>query len=353
MSGNIKRAYGFAITGLLTAGLFSSAQATQMELHGYGYQDYIQTDNNTYLGADQKGTWDNNFLGLVSAITLNDKSKLWAQMQASSTDQVRFTWFFIDYQFNNNLRGHIGRVKLPMGLYNEVIDSKYLQVSQLEPSMYQGASDMFYDAYHGIGLDYDQAVGAGRLAWQVYGGNIYDYTYDPATSDAQDRRTFGGRVTYDTPVDGLKFMLTLNRVQMQVINNGVKDEALKNEDREILSASYVTDDYDLKAEYGNHKRLSITSRGGYLQGAYHLNDAWTPYVRYDYFTTDKSQDSDPSYYQKTAMVGVEYKISSNISARIEDHFNHGYALPVADGEVTAGAGKTNWNLFVAGINFVF
>ena len=128
---------------------------------------------------------------------------------------------------------------------------------------------------------------------------------------------------------------------------------MHNEDREIVSASYVTDNYDIKTEYANHKRLSINSRGGYVQGGYTLNDKWKPYVRYDYFTTDKSQKSDPSYYQKTFMLGVEYRIGPNLTARVEDHFNRGYALPVASDEVTAGSGSDHWGLFVAGINFVF
>ena len=135
MGGFIRRACCLVMNGIFAAGLFSTAHAAQMEMHGYGYQDYLQANGNTYLGADGKGSWDNNFLGLVGAVSLNDKSKLWAQLQASSTDQNRFTWFFVDYQFSNQLRGHVGRVKLPMGLYNEVIDAKYLQVSQLEPSM--------------------------------------------------------------------------------------------------------------------------------------------------------------------------------------------------------------------------
>ena len=353
MRGNIKRALNIVMTGFCAMGLATAAHSAQIELHGYGYQDYVRANGNSYLGADSKGSWDNNFLGLVGAVDINDKSKLWAQLQASSTDQNRFTWFFVDYQFSNQLRGHVGRVKLPMGLYNEIIDAKYLQVSQLEPLMYQGASDMVYDAYHGIGLDYDQSAAGGELMWQVYGGNINDYTFDPATSDAQDRRTIGGRVTYITPVEGLKLLLTLNRTQLQVITGGVRDGDIKNEDRAMLSASYVTDDYDLKAEYAHHKNFDATSLGYYVQAAYNLNDSWKPYMRYDYFTTDKSQKSDPSFYQKTFMVGVEYKIGPGVSVRVEDHFNRGYALPAVEPDPFAGSPKTNWGLFVAGLNFAF
>ena len=55
-------------------------------VHGFGTQTYFQTSANTYLGADHSGTWDNNFLGLVGAVDLNDKSKRvnWQLSNASS-----------------------------------------------------------------------------------------------------------------------------------------------------------------------------------------------------------------------------------------------------------------------------
>ena len=246
MSGNIKRVYFFVMTGFCAMGLFTAAHAAGIELHGYGYQDYVQASKDTYLGADKKGTWDNNFLGLEAPSASMIRANCGHSCKPARPKN-RFTWFFVDYQFTNQLRGHIGRVKLPMGLYNEVIDAKNLQISQLEPSIYQGASDMMYDAYHGVGLDYDHDVGAGHLMWQVYAGNIYDYTFDIATADAQDRRTFGGRITYRTPVDGLRFMLTLNRVQMQVITNGIKDSTMRDEDRaplcQLCNGDYVAKPY--------------------------------------------------------------------------------------------------------------
>ncbi len=57
----------------------------RVDLHGYGYQAYMQTSGaNSYNGADNQRSWDNNFLGLVATVTLTDKSKLWAQLQGSS-----------------------------------------------------------------------------------------------------------------------------------------------------------------------------------------------------------------------------------------------------------------------------
>ena len=70
-------------------------------------------------------------------------------------------------------------------------------------------------------------------------------------------------------------------------------------------------------------------------------------------TTDESRRSSDSYSQKIVVAGLSFMVRNNVSIRLEDQFNHGYALPVASGEVAAGTGKTNWNLLVAGVHFIF
>jgi len=317
----------------------------RFDVHGYGFQTYVQPSANTYLGTDKRGSWDNNFLGLVVAATLTDQSKLWAQIE-STTDGTRFTWFFVDYQLNDALRAHVGRVKLPLGFYNEIIDAKSLQPAALEPSLYQTAADMVHDAYHGVGIDYEQDLGGGHLLWQGFGGNTYDV--NPPV-DSRDRRMFGGRVTYRTPVDGLRFMLSGYRTQVELL----ADHSLSTEDRTIVSAEFVRDGWDVKAEYGSHKFVGVSSLAYYAQGAYTVAEKWTPYVRYDYVTTDKSQRQDPAFEQKTVAVGLGYKLGSNIGLKIENHFNRGYALPVASGEVEAGAGSRKWNLLLVAADFAF
>jgi hypothetical protein len=356
MAGHNKKLIGVFIGAIIAASTLNTARADdfgdRISLHGFGHQVFKMTSDNTYLGADSKGSWDDNKLGLVTAITLTDKSKLWAQLEGSSTPDgtdTHFTWFFVDYQFSNNLRGHIGRVKMPLGLYNETIDTRFLQVSELLPTMYQEATDTMYDAYNGVGVDYDHDLGAGHMTWQIYGGNIIDPLLDlQAGEPTYDRRTLGGRVTYITPIDGLKFVLTYNNTTYEV----VADQSMHQEPREIASVSYVNDSFDIKSEYVYHRK-DVTRKLGYIQIGYHINDKWTPYLRYDYATLDDAQKSDPSYYQKTSMVGIAYKITPNMDVRVESHFNHGYGLPVASEEVNPGAGKTNWNMFVAGVNFMF
>jgi hypothetical protein len=343
-----KRAWLCGGLAMLAAGAAGAVElGSQVDLHGFGSQDYVQSSDNAYLDADSRGTWRNNFLGLVGAVTLSEKSKLWGQFQANSTEASRFTWFFVDYQLSEQTRVHVGRIKFPMGLYNDTIDTKFLQLSSLEPGIYQGASDFMYNAYTGVGLDTDRSLGsAGAIAVQLYAGE----NYDPAPeSDHRDRQLYGTRVTYTTPLDGLRFMLSFNRGEVQF----PADNTFVNEQRLMFSADYTANDWDLKSEYITHSFRGVDANGYYFQAGRTFSEKWTPFVRYDVVNLDRAHSGDDSFSQKMLVAGLGYKVLANAVVRGEAHFNQGYALPVATEVVAPGAGKRDWTLFVLGIHFIF
>jgi hypothetical protein len=346
------------------------AQEDRLSLHGYGNQDFRTSSANSYLGADKRGTWDNNFLGLVVTGTINERSQVWAQLQANSTEQTRVTWMFVDYQFNDSLRGHVGRVKFPFGIYNEYIDTRALQMTVVEPAAYSGPADMGYDAYNGLGLDYDLNLGtSGKLGVQIFFGNIYnppapttsapfDNPIDAKIEPHNDRRIVGSKLTWETPIEGLRLLFSANRASVE--STAVKPTlgAMVQEDRWIASTDFVRGDLDLKAEYNRHNFPGVdgfpgvNSAAWYVQAGYALGN-WIPYVRYDALVTDKSQSLDPSYFQRTVVTGVNYRLNRNLNLRGEMHFNHGYALPVVAGETQPGMGVVDWRMLAVSVNFMF
>jgi len=251
---------------------------------------------------------------------------------------------------------HVGRVKFPYGLYNEFIDNKWLQLSAVTPTAYSGAADMVYDAYSGAGVDWT----LGSLFTQVYGGNIY--VPDPASDDHADRRLIGTRITWSTPYEGLRLMVSANEAQIEFNANAANTPpAISNsltqlgkEDRGMLSLDYVSEKFDIKSEYNYHKVPYLStdpsipttiSNAWYVQMGYKV-DLWTPYLRYDSFHADQQDKSNPAKYQKDWVIGVNYKINDSVNARIEDHVIRGYGI--------AEAGSTkNWNLAAAEVNFLF
>jgi hypothetical protein len=356
----------------LAASLMSAVNAYADEdrftFNGFGNQDYRRSTANSYLGADSSGTWDNNFLGLVMSGKINDKARAWAQLQTAAGESPRFTWFFVDYQFNDSISAHVGRVKFPYGLYNETISTQALRPSISEPVVYSRAADMTYDAYNGVGLDWH----SGPVLVQVFGGNIDTPSsgvpaYELPDTTQRDDNVFGGRLTYNTPIDGMRLMVSANRTTVESFlpaSNTPSGEK-GSEDRAILSFDYVAHDWDIKAEYNFHTTPTLINNGtpythsaaSYLQVAYDIGK-FTPFARYDYVNTDFSVKDDPASYQKIYVVGVGYKLEDNVNLRFEQDFNHGYALCVGDLSC-GGPGspvpnpKTDWNTTMLSVNFLF
>lgn len=354
---------------IMLAGVLAAAGAhadDKFTVNGFGFQDYRQSNANTYEGADQRGTWGNGILALVMSAKLSDRDTVWAQLESKPTEPTEFTWAYMDHHFNDNLSARIGRIKLPYGLYNEFIDNKALQLSAIRPSAYSFRADMVHDAYKGIGIDWT----SGSLFTQIYGGNVYTPASNAAITDKlHDRRLIGTRITWDTPYEGLRFMFSGWDSQTEDDTNVPSTTVpplgpLGKEYRAMWSVEYVSDRFDIKSEHSHHGTPTTTAGSGastnawYVQGGYKMG-MWTPYVRFDYFVGDQSIASDPSSYQKNWVIGVNYKINDNVNARIEDHVIHGYGLAVAAGDMTDPTtgfpviGKTNWNMMAAEVNFMF
>jgi hypothetical protein len=337
----------YALLGLIfavPAGAIDIGDSIQ--IHGFGSQDYAQTTANKYLGADNKGTWNNDFLGLVGAVSLTDKMKVWAQLETSVDDTTHFTWAFVDYQFSDAFSAQVGRIKFPLGLYNETIDATFLQLSSIPPDLYQGAADFVYDSYTGVGVRYEKTVGIGRFTWQVYAGQNYNDVPDPLS---RDREMLGTRLTYGPPIDGLRFMVSFNHGQVQFFATN----DMVPEQRIILSGDYTGHDWDIKSEYATHQFQHVNSNSYYLQVGRTFAERWVPFVRYDVVNLDRALQGNDSFTEKSVIAGLGFKLLSNVSLRGEAHFNRGYALPVASGEVIEGEGTRNWTMVVFGVHFIF
>jgi len=363
---------GLAVT---TLAALSPARADddRFSVHGFGNQDYSKSTSNSFGQSGPTGTWDNNFLGLVTSVTINDKSKLWAQLQATTTENVRFTWMFVDYAITDDLTVKAGRIKFPYGIYNEYIDTRALQMSVGKPLAYSEEADFAYDAYNGVGVDYNIDLSHyGRLTLQGFAGNIYtpdaplftpaypnQFQMQNLESFTNDLHVIGGKVTWETPYPGLRLLLSANQTKVEsTADNGQIPNEQGFENRWIASVDFVRDNLDVKAEFNHHKYPGQdgfpdeVSHAWYLQVGLPLG-AWTPYTRYDSVITDQNQSSNPSYFQRTIVVGINRRLTQNMNFRVEDNFNHGYALPVSAGETEIGTGKLNWQLFAAQLNFMF
>jgi hypothetical protein len=340
--------------GLLVVAVQTTAHAVgaddTLARHGYGHQSYLQSNHNTYLGADGHGSWDFNQLALVLSAKVDDNTKIWMQLFSTATN-TRLEWSYVDYQFTSELSGRAGLIKFPYGLYGELVDAHFLQQSTLMPFLYQ-ESEMRYESLRGLAATYKHAAGSGSVIWDIYAGQILS---PEQAVQIKFGRLLGGRAIYRTPVEGLRFVAAAFGGNEEEILSGITTRDKSS----VLSVDYTNNNWDVKAEAARTQEFGISSSTSYIQAGYTLGEKWTPFMRYDYITTDQARKSDPSYYQKTTTAGLNYKINSSVSVRLEDNINRGYAMPVktydpaAGTGVAAGSGTEDWNMLAASVNFIF
>jgi Gram-negative porin len=345
----IKKSVLAACAGLSIAALQGPAIAVEfgdrIELHGFGHQSYVRTNDNTYLGADNEGSWDSNSFSLVVTAKLDEKAKVWMHIESESGEEVVFDWAYLDYQFTPSLTGRVGQIKLPVGLSNEIVDARFLNLSTILPFLYHEESLELSESFRGISINYTQDFGSAGIELDGYFGQAVGEEDD----ELKHRRLIGGRVGFRPPVEGLKFLFSAYSSKLEEIETGERT----NQNLWALSGEYVRGNLKLQSEYAKSKVFDVSSNTYYLQAGYTFADKWTPFVRYEYATTDKTQKNDPSFYQKSIGLGLDYKVNSNISVRVEGYNHKGYALPVASGEVEAGTGKDKWNFYAISVNYIF
>lgn len=153
--------------------------------------------------------------------------------------------------------------------------------------------------------------------------------------------------------------------KVNLATNKPEDAALKI--NWIMSADYVNHGFDIKAEFGKTRCFDGYNNTAYLQAGYTIAEKWTPFVRYDHYNSEQkltiaqieagdSHAVGPMLYQKSAVLGIDYKFNNAVGAKVENYFNRGYGLMSANNEnIVAGdvGYKTRWNMFAASIYFMF
>ncbi len=331
-----------------------AADFGNISINGYGHVLYLKPSANTYLGADKDGSFKDNLFSLVVTAQLDTKSKVWAQITSINGSSFDAHWFYIDRILSDNLTVRAGKVLAPLGFYNEFIDARFLQQSSVLPLLYQDPSDLVTESYGGAGMTWSQSTGAGRVALDLYGGQIVEHGNASAGASTKQKSLVGGRIDWNTPIDGLRLMVSATSKKQQEPNTTVDVSKTGT----IFSVGYRMDKLDFKGEYGILSRSvsggpSDKLKTGYLQAGYDLTDKWVAFARYDTLRAPGYSSSDDSTYQNDIALGVTYKWNSNLSMRLEHHTYKGYAAPVLGGEVVAGQGKKDWNMIGASVNFIF
>jgi hypothetical protein len=346
------------------------------EVHGFASQGFLLTTGNEYLVEDStQGSFQLSEVGINYTRELTDKLRFGLQLFAQNFGQAgsytpQVDWFYLDYHYRDWLGLRAGRLKLPYGLFNEVNDIESARVPILLPqSVYPQQARSFLFAFTGAELyGFARSPGAGALEYRLYGGTVHldprlvVPVGTPAALAFNVPYAFGGRLTWETPLSGLRLggtFLQLHLDTLAFIPMVMDPVSIENDSYTWLaSLEYGLGALTLMAEYGQGhsdqrsvlpgNTLEVTGDGGYVMLNYVASPWFQSAVYYSLKFNDVDNRDGLDNQQHDVSLTLRFDINSFWLVKLEGHYMAGTAglvNPLRFGPPPADPAR-HWGVFL-------
>ena len=355
----MRRALGLAAALWLLAprayalDLGSEGSLASVEVHAFASQGFIFTTNNNYLDADTThGSFQFSEVGINFTKSITDKLRMGVQLFAQDLGptgnfNAKMDWFYLDYRYSDWLGLRFGRVKVPFGLYNEVNDVDSARIPVLLPqSVYPLQNRNYLLAQTGAELyGYARMGRSGALDYRAYAGTIFLDTSSVNFGPIQIANLdvpylVGGRVLWETPVDGLRAGASLQVLridtqlvtQMQTVHYNIPATlwvgSLEYSARDWLLATEYSRWY-LRADSSNNAILPgspvITSERAYAMVGYRVRKWLQPGLYYSVLFPDVDHRDGRDGRQFDFSATARFDIGEYWLVKLEAHWMQGTA----------------------------
>jgi hypothetical protein len=357
-----------------------------LQFHGFFSQGYNLTSGNNFFGhSTNDGSLEYIELGANASWVPIDHLQLSGQLlfrRAGQTDPGSFglDYGLLDYNFLSDETDswglRLGRVKNPIGFYNETRDVAFTRPSILLPQ------SIYPERVRSLTLSGDGFI--------VYGERRTDYGvfslqsevgYPQAVDRELDAINFGRRVAgkwngnlsyvsrllYEWNGGELRGGITYVQANVNYSSNftSIPPSGKVRIEPWIFSLQYNTERWSLTSEavlrhdsfHGLGVPYSFTEEGYYIQGSYRFYQGWEALLRYDVLYIDKDDKNGKKYaalsglpaysrFAKDWTVGLSWEITPQFLLRTEYHWTNGTGwLPPLD-NLNPSATSSNWGLFL-------
>lgn len=380
---------------------------TKMRINGFLSQGYIKSQDNNFFGESKDGSFQINEIGLTLNGEITDNLRVGLQLLsrdlgAEGNNKINIDWGMADYRWRDWLGVRLGKVKLPIGLYNQGRDSDFLRPMVFLPqSIYDENKRNLVVAATGGSIYGNLSFGAGGdLEYQAYYGEV-NFPEDSGQArgmralgtkmaakagrrvtafESDNRYVYGGSLIYSPPVDGLRLGVSYftgkSEFDFKLRNRDgsiFRAEATGNmKDFIVYSAEYARERWQISAEYMEATGDRVVfdndvpdgrSQGGYVQVTYRLIDPVVIYALYDVFYADKD-DRDGSEleargeldylgWRKDFGLGLRWDVNDSWVLKAEWHKVDGAGLQLPLFNPTPEGVKRDWYYYVLKASYNF
>lgn len=370
------------MTLLCMCGLGMAAQdLDNLQIHGFATQGFLYSTNNNYLTMKSS---DGSLQWTEGALSLNDAAseKLRVgiqihmyQMGQIGGPQVLVDWASGDYKVNDQLGFRVGKVKLPLGLFNDSQDVDALFLWVLLPQCNYPDDNRDFDlavlggeAYGRLSIgdrervQYRGYVGESRL--DANGGYMLQLSQHGLTfPTTPSGKAVGGDLRWVTLVDGLSIGTSVERQGL----DGSGPQGTVHIPPVLVTAYYAEWKKGKWYVAGEYWRMPMTimahigtvtmaqpidQRSWYPMISYQLAKKLQVGTYYSHYINNAGDTSLPENYSKDWVISSRYNFNANFYGKVEGHFLHGTGIGYYE-SVNPDGLKPNTAMLAARIGFAF
>lgn len=380
------------------------------QIHGFIGQSYILSSHNNVFGHSTSGAGGSFGLteaGLNASFRPLPKLLISAQVLSrrageGSSGMPRLDFAFLDYRLYsheaNQFGIRAGRLKNPIGFYNDTRDVPFTRPSILLPQ------SIYFDRTRNLAMSGDSIQLYGDVSHSKWGSLSAQFgVWWPIVNDRDTEKavffpgmngnltrevSYIGRGIYETNDKRIRLGISgiwlntnydVNNPDERVFGLPVSSGSLQFSPI-YFSAQYNAERWSFTTEYAirhfaysgfHHDTIDKTNFFGesfYVQGEYRITPKWETFIRYDVLFTDRTDkdgkkwaSQDPailrglehSRYAKDLTVGLRWNVTPEFMVRAEYHHVNGTGwLSRLDNPVLKQSDK-DWDLFAIQASYRF
>jgi hypothetical protein len=376
-------------------GTVSAQDLSNIQIHGFATQGFLYSSTNNFLGANTSaGTlqWTDGAVSVSDAIS--DKLRVGIQLHMSQLGEfggpeVQVDWASGDYKVNDYAGFRAGKIKTPLGLFNDSQDVDAVHLWALLPQgMYPLANRSFYLSILG-GEFYGAAKLGPKAGTLIYRGYVgyrsldinggyqnqinsgvaeldtdLGQAYTPPTTPAGGN-VYGGDIRWKTPLKGLLIgtstMIADLHGSQGAVTFGQPMNGIEQHYAQFERGKFFADGEYRRQPVAFYEAagpiyvpIPLDWRSWYVMGGYHVSEKLQVGSYYSHFVDAGGGENTslPANYSKDWTISGRYDFNPYFYAKLEEHFVHGTDMGYYSDDNPNGE-QSRSNILAAKIGFSF
>jgi len=289
-----------------------------IQWHGYLTSAFMVSSDGNYSGdvSDAGGAKDTR-MGLNISTQVDESLSFAAQIKGKGTEDfiMELDWAFASYDVSENATLRFGKIKYPVGMYNEYIDVGYTYPWIRPPEGFYNQDtigpNLTRISYQGFGADFRTYRGDTELGFNLFGGVI-------DVPDGHVNQLVGVKFSANME-DEIRVELSANTGVMEVDNSEGREFMMNGERHTTYTAGVIVDltNFIFSSEFGQatmgrkiagNRPMDMTS--GYVMMGYRMGE-YMPHVTWEQW------DVEGGWGQEVIGVGMRKELTTNSALKLE------------------------------------